>query len=79
MMKAKTFVQMLAAVVLAIAGTAQAGSTKSYRVPGPVVEMNDSMIVVMKGKDRWEIARDASTKMQGDVKVGAKIHRQCTR
>lgn len=64
---------MLAAVVFAFAGTAQAGSTKSYQVTGPVVEMTDSMIVVMKGKDRWEIARDASTKMQGDVKVGTKV------
>ncbi len=64
---------MLAAVVFAFAGTAQAGSTKSYQVTGPVVEMNDNMIVVMKGKDRWEIARDANTKMQGDVKVGTKV------
>lgn len=64
---------MLAAVVFAFAATAQAGSTKSYQVTGPVVEMTDNMIVVMKGKDRWEIARDASTKMQGDVKVGAKV------
>lgn len=64
---------MLAAVVLVFAGTAQAGSTKSYQVTGPVLEMNDNMIVVMKGKDRWEIARDANTKMQGDVKVGTKV------
>jgi hypothetical protein len=72
-MKPKTLCGMLAAVVLALVATAQAGSTKSYQVTGPVVEMTDSMIVVMKGKDRWEIARDASTKMQGDVKVGAKV------
>ena len=26
-----------------------------------------------KGKDRWEIARDANTKMTGDVKVGTKV------
>jgi hypothetical protein len=31
------------------------------------------MIVVQKGKERWEIARDAKTKMQGDVKVGSKV------
>jgi hypothetical protein len=31
------------------------------------------MIVVQKGKERWEIARDASTKMNGDVKVGSKV------
>jgi len=31
------------------------------------------MIAVQKGKDRWEIARDANTKMTGDVKVGTKV------
>ena len=31
------------------------------------------MIAVQKGKDRWEIARDASTKINGDVKVGSKV------
>ena len=69
----KTITCLLAAAALALAGTAQAGSTKSYQVPGPVLEINDTMIVVQKGKERWEIARDASTKMNGDVKVGAKV------
>jgi ribosomal 50S subunit-recycling heat shock protein len=32
------------------------------------------MIVVQKGKDRWEINRDANTKVTGDVKVGDKVH-----
>ena len=31
------------------------------------------MIVVMKGKERFEIARDASTKMPAGVKVGDKV------
>jgi ribosomal 50S subunit-recycling heat shock protein len=31
------------------------------------------MIVVQKGKDRWEIARDSSTKASGDVKAGDKV------
>ena len=35
--------------------------------------MNASMIVVQKGKDRWEIARDASSKIPADVKVGDKV------
>ena len=35
--------------------------------------MNDSMIAVQKGKDRWEIARDSNTKVSGDLKVGAKV------
>ena len=69
----KTITCLLAAAALALAGIAQAGSTKSYQVTGPVLEINDTMIVVQKGKERWEIARDASTKMNGDVKVGAKV------
>ena len=69
----KTTACLLAAAALTLAGTAQAGSTKGYQVTGPVLEMNDSMIVVQKGKERWEIARDANTKITGDVKVGSKV------
>ena len=50
-----------------------AAGGKTYQVTGPVLEMNDTMIAVQKGKDRWEIARDASTKVTGDLKVGAKV------
>lgn len=45
----------------------------AYQVTGPVVEMTDSKIVVKKGKENWEIARDAGTKITGDVKVGDKV------
>jgi ribosomal 50S subunit-recycling heat shock protein len=31
------------------------------------------MIAVQKGKDRWEIARDANTKASGEMKVGDKV------
>ncbi len=48
-------------------------ATKTYQVTGPVLEVSDSMIAVQKGKDRWEIARDASTKVTGDLKVGSKV------
>ncbi len=46
---------------------------KTYQVTGPVLEMTDNMIVVQKGKERWELARDAKTKTNGDVKVGSKV------
>jgi hypothetical protein len=69
----KTITCLLVAAALALAATVEAGSTKSYQVTGPVLEVNDSMIVVQKGKERWEIARDASTKMTGDIKVGSKV------
>ncbi len=38
-----------------------------------MLEMTDTMIVVQKGKERREVARDASTKINGDVKVGSKV------
>lgn len=52
---------------------AWAGSANSYQVTGPVLEVNDTMIAVQKGKDRWEVGRDASTKVNGDLAVGAKV------
>ncbi len=45
----------------------------AYQVTGPVLEMTDSKIVVQKGKEKWELARDAGTKVTGDVKVGDKV------
>jgi hypothetical protein len=51
----------------------QAADVKTYQVTGPVLELTPSTIVVQKGKDRWELARDASTKVSGDLKVGAKV------
>ncbi len=54
-------------------GAVFAATAKTYQVTGPVLEVSADMIVVQKGKDRWEIARDSSTKMSGDVKVGDKV------
>jgi hypothetical protein len=45
----------------------------SNSISGPVLSVTDDMIVVQKGTDKWEIARDASTKVTGDLKVGAKV------
>jgi hypothetical protein len=64
---------VFAAVALAFTSSAFGGSSKTYQVTGPVLEANDSMIAVQKGKERWEVARDASTKVAGEVKVGEKV------
>ena len=72
-MKIKLAFSLLAAASLALSSAAFAGA-KTYEVTGPVLEVNESMIVVQKGKDRWEINRDANTKVTGDVKVGDKVH-----
>jgi hypothetical protein len=62
------------AVCLALLATlASAAAVKTYQVTGPVLEVRDDAIVVQKGQDRWEIARDANTKITGELKVGAKV------
>lgn len=60
-------------VILVMPALVFAASVKTYQVTGPVLEVTDNMIAVKKGADRWEIARDADTKVTGDLKVGAKV------
>src|SRR5205809_8074275 len=72
-MKTKTALSLLAAASLALSSAAFAAGAKTYQVTGPVLEVNDSMITVQKGKDRWELDRDSNTKVTGDLKVGDKV------
>ncbi len=60
------------AALMLWSAVAYAGA-KTYQVTGPVLEVKDDMIAVQKGKDRWEIGRDSSTKVTGDLKVGSKV------
>ena len=60
------------AIALSLAASA-AAAVKTYQVTGPVLEVTDDHVTVQKGQDRWELARDASTKVTGDLKVGAKV------
>jgi len=71
MRKNRRSVLAVMAALLLFASLASA-AVKDYQVTGPVLEVSSDKIVVQKGKDRWEIARDASTK-GGDVKVGDKV------
>jgi len=62
------------ALALALtAGSAFAAAPKTYQVTGRVLELTDDMIIVQKGKEKWEIARGKDTKVTGDLKVGAKV------
>jgi hypothetical protein len=63
----------LKSTVIALVALAISGSAWAYQVTGPVLEVTDSKIVVQKGKEKWEIARTADTKVSGDLKVGAKV------
>jgi hypothetical protein len=64
---------ILTGVALLAASTAFGAPVKSYQVTGPVLEVKDDMIVVQKGSEKWEIARDKDSKVTGDLKVGAKV------
>lgn len=63
----------LAALLASLALPAAARAPKTYQVTGPVLEVSDDLIVVQKGKEKWEIARTPDTKVTGDLKVGAKV------
>jgi len=72
-MKNSILFSLIVAASFALSSLAQADAVKTYQVTGPILEMNDSMIVVEKNKERWEVARDASSKIPGDLKVGDKV------
>jgi len=60
--------------LLAGSGVGWAEAAKTYQVTGPVVDLTDSTITVMKGKEKWQIARDKDVKVTGgDLKVGSKV------
>ena len=71
MKKIKTFV--LASALFLSAGVALADLPKTYQVTGPVLEVKEDLIVVQKGKEKWEIARTPDTKITGELKVGSKV------
>jgi ribosomal protein S1 len=61
-------------LILVLPTFAAAAAVKNdYQVTGPVLEVSDSKIVVQKGQDRWELARDKDTKVSDDLKVGDKV------
>ena len=59
--------------VVALFVASPAFAVKTYQVTGPVLEVSDSAIVVQKGKEKWEVARDANTKVTGDLQKGSKV------
>jgi hypothetical protein len=65
-----TLAVLIGALFLSAAPLAMA---KDYQVTGPVVDVNDDAIIVKKGSDNWEIARDKDTKTTGEIKKGDKV------
>jgi hypothetical protein len=69
----RTVLAGLIALSLLLPSAALAAAVKTYQVTGPVLEVTADKIVVKKGNDRWEIARDSATKVMGDLQVGEKV------
>lgn len=64
---------LIVAAVMISSSLVFAAGLKTYQVTGPVLEIKDNMIIVQKGNDKWELAKDATTKVTGDLKVGSKV------
>jgi hypothetical protein len=64
---------VLVAVAVLWSVTAALAAAKKYQVTGKVLEVSDKLITVQKDDDKWEIERTAQTKVEGDLKVGAKV------
>jgi hypothetical protein len=62
----------LAVLLATAAAPALARQPKTYQVTGQVLEVSDDLIVVQKGKEKFEIGRTSDTKVTGELKPGAK-------
>jgi type 1 fimbria pilin len=67
----KKFVVLVVALLLVAAVAFAAG--KTYQFTGKVLDVKDNVIVVDKNGEKFEMAKDANTKVKGDLKVGAKV------
>ena len=54
-----------------------APAATDYQATGPVISIDDAKIVIQKGKETWEINREATTKVTGgtvnQIKPGTKV------
>lgn len=66
----RTLAVLLAGLFLS---TASVVAAKDYQVTGPVVDVKDDVIIVKKGNENWEIARDKNTKTTGEIKKGDRV------
>jgi len=67
----KKFAVLVVALVLVAAVAFAAG--KTYQFTGKVLEIKDNVIIVDKKGEKFELKKDANTKIKGDIKVGAKV------
>jgi hypothetical protein len=63
---------LIASLALLISQSSSA-SVKTYQVTGPVLDVTDDTVTVQKGKEKWEIQKDANTKALAGFKKGDKV------
>ena len=64
----------VAIISVGLLAPASALAAKKYQVTGVVIELSDKLIVVeKKDGEKWEIDRSTDTKVDGDLKKGAKV------
>ena len=61
------------AVVAMVLVASVAFAGKTYQFTGTVLEVKDNVIIVDKAGEKFEMSKDAGTKVKGDLKVGAKV------
>ena len=59
--------------LVTVASTSALAAPKTYQVTGEVTEVTDAKIIVIKGKEKFEMDRSPSTKVTGDLKKGGKV------
>ena len=64
---------LLCGAAILATSSLNAAETKTYQVTGPLLEVTPTSVIVQKGDEKWEIARNGKTKITGDLKVGAKV------
>jgi hypothetical protein len=69
-MKTNTAFSLIVAISLALTGGAFAAG---YQIKGKVAKVGKSTFTVDTGTQKMEIARDANTKVKGDLAVGAEV------
>lgn len=72
MLRTSIITVVAAVCLLSLPPRGIAANVNTYQVTGPVLDVTNDMIAVQKGKGRWELGRDGSTKVDGDLKVDAR-------
>jgi hypothetical protein len=66
----KVFLALLSGLLLLAPAMA---ATRAIIVTGPITDIRDDAIVIQKGKQQWEIARNPGTKVKGELRKGALV------